>query len=1479
MTVQNLWPLAFLIFIPVIILLYILKKKVKDETFSSTLLWKEIYKNLEAETPFEKLRHNILMYLQILLLLLLMFALMAPIIKKGGKIQEHTVFVIDNSASMQYMFHNQETRLEHSIKEAKREVDALSENTMVTLVTSSDDAKVIYQGRDKSTLKKRLSEIEPTLESGTFDVAASMINSIISGMENGQVIGYTDSDFDSKAWIKNNKKISLIIENVYSEGENCSIDYVNYTTEQDGTEILCKVTNHGKKEITQDVSLYLNSDLAQVQTITIRPNEDVIVYFDKQNIVTDGSVILRTELSNQDALPEDNIQSIVLTENISKRVLIISKGNVFLEKAIALNENAEVYKADNVNVLNQSEDLYDLYVFDGMYLPEDFEFSKFPENAGFLFLNYDKDFCQQKYVEKQSTVSDSILYFIDSPITKYMEQHYIGTTKAYTYQLPEWGIPFLKTEDGNYIGYYGRVGTHNVGVVGFDLHSTDFALQTEFPIFMSQFIDLMLGNNIDVKEIINFPVEKESVVTASDEVKIKAVQGKKKTGGRAIRNLILIFVLLLLGVEWIIYVKQANSSKKKQFFVVRCLVLLAIILAMVGLSVPKKQEKCETIFLVDVSDSMSGNKKQVENYIQDMIQDMPKKNLSAVIAFGKDTSVDQFLSDKKDFNRLSATPVTVATNIEKAIQAANSMFDDGVSKRLVLISDGSENEGNMSITANILKENDIEFLVIPVKDSIAGNHEVYINEVLTPNVIHAGDHYNVMVSVTSNIETDAILYLYAGRKLKGQQEISLTKGENQFVFEDTGIEGDIAEYKAVIEAEEDTISVNNTYVTFAEIEAKPRILLIEGKVDEAAEFEKILKVANIEYDKVSPKGVPNKVADLNQYKAVISLDVHYDDLRSGFDKALESYVKDHAGGYICIGGENSYALGGYRNTKLEEVLPVNMALQGEKEIPKMAMIMVMDQSGSMMFPSEDNSSVTGLDLAKQAAIAGVSELRKTDDVGVLAFSDSYNWVIPIKNATDFETIKEQIRTIGSGGGTSIYPALEEAYNKVLNSDAQIKHIVLLTDGQDTYQDYDTLLNKIRESGVTVSTVAAGSDSDQNKLSYIAEQCGGRYYYTDINNAIPRIFAQEVYLSTSNYLMNDEFYPIITTRHEILNGLTDEGLPALLGYIAASPKQTAEVLLESEKGDPILTTWQCGLGRTIAWNTDGNNEWTGNYALWDNYPLLWANMIHYVISDTELGEDQLDIVKEGNQAVLTYETKEYDKNTRVKAVITDQEGKTSEIPLNPMKPGVFEGRLDVEDVGIYSINIRKMSGKDVLKNYNTAYANQYSTEYQFVNLKTEFSTFVKQAGGKEISYEDNIWTKNEAVVKAKVSLTIPLLILAILLFIFDIIVRRLSIDLFGYLKKIGNVFYVGIENIKKIFFKKKKVKQVERKNHDSNQSEKELVDSVIEVENPIVNHKEKIDKQKISKEKTSKKDKKKDKNQNENEKLDMNQLLKKKRDRE
>ncbi len=1066
---------------------------------------------------------------------------------------------------------------------------------------------------------------------------------------------------------------------------------------------------------------------------------------------------------------------VAMTEAKAQKVLLFSTGNLFLEKALTVDETVDLYKADDTGVLLSAAEEYDLYIFDGM-LPESFDM--IPEDSAVLIFNQDDNEKSGGYFQSEGQQAQVMLTMAENAAAGYAGGFSFGVNTAVVYALPEWGRTLLTGKDNQCIGYYGMKDGRRVAVLGFDIHETDLALHAEFPLFIMALTAELYGGAAGQVVLDNFPAAEESQVVPVSAMEGSAEFTGRLSGTRELRNWFIIAAILFLIIEWIIYAGQVRSSKKKQYFVIRGAVFLCLLLALTGLCLTLRSRQAATVFLADLSDSMAVNRDDVEEYLQASIAAMPKDNSAGVITFGKDTEIDSFLTDQRSFASFTTVPEETATNIEKALMAGMTMFDEDTAKRMVLITDGSQNEGDMSLLAAELVRNNINLDIIRLDDGIMQAAEVYISDLRTPDVIHIDDVFNVTVTVNSNIRTAAVISLYAGRELKDQKNVSLNTGANQFVFQDVGKEDNIQSYRAVVEAPGDSISENNQYVSFTKVENKPRILVIEGEAGKGDEFAAILESIGMEYDKVTPSGAPDTIMEMNQYKSIITLDVYYDDLRRGFVNNLATYIKDYAGGFICIGGSNSYALGNYDNTVLEEVLPVQMELQGEKEIPKTAVIMVIDQSGSMSSPSAENSAITGLDLAKRAAVEALGSLRETDIVGVLAFDDQYNWVVEPRQADDTAAIESAIETIGYGGGTSIYPALAQASLAIHEQDAVLKHIILLTDGQDSFRDYDDLFREINGAGITVSTVAAGPDSDQVLLREMAATCGGRYYYTDINSNIPRIFAQEVYLSAKSYLINETFVPVITSNSSILQGVFTEGSPALYGYVAASAKSTANVLLESHKADPLLSVWQYGLGRTAAWNSDGTNEWTGNLAQWENYPLLWQNIIQYTVSDTDLGEDYVKVEQSDNGAVIRYHTDEYDAATTVTGVVTDEAGQSQEIELAAVAPGQYETGLPAGDIGVYGINIRKWQDGSAVKNTTTAIAKQYSEEYRFREDDGALASFAGQTNAAMLTFTDNIWQEKPEATNAKISLTVPLLIAALTLLMFDIFVRRLGLDIWG-----------------------------------------------------------------------------------------------------
>ena len=595
-----------------------------------------------------------------------------------------------------------------------------------------------------------------------------------------------------------------------------------------------------------------------------------------------------------------------------------------------------------------------------------------------------------------------------------------------------------------------------------------------------------------------------------------------------------------------------------------------------------------------------------------------------------------------------------------------------------------------------------------------------------------------------------------------------------------------------------------------------------------------------------------------EYKSVVLNNVYKDDLTNGFMENIESYVKDYGGGVVTFGGEDSYALGGYKDTALETILPVNMDKKGKNEVPSISINLIIDKSGSM---SSEGGGVSKLTLAKEAAMKAIDNLREIDDISVIAFDDTYDVVVPTQKVTDKDYIKELISGIQIRGGTSIYPALEKGYNLQSESEAKIKHTILLTDGQDSipYSTYEQLLRKFNNDNISLSTVAVGSDSNSGLLTQLAENCNGRSYYTDIYTDIPRIFAQEVLMSVGTYIINEEFTPSIVSNHEVLAGVqTSEGIPSLLGYIGTSLKDDAIEILSSNRDEPILAVRQYGIGKTVSFTSDIDGSFSKNYLTWEYGPQLIKNIVYYAIPS--YGEEgHLSITQDGNEAKVEYYNDNVDSNTKVTGVYNGEDGTQGEFTLTQSEPGKFEANVPLSELGFYNFNIRQQDGENITSTYKGAFALKYSDEYKFNTNSFKLDSLVSETDGNFINKPEEVFEGKLEKEYKKINLTNLLLILALILFLSDIAYRRLNLDFSKYIK-------IGIRNKKKKTNEKNFVKKelaVEKEVDNARTTEKSSDSLKGEV-------KKKEKKRKLKKEKRVEKSR--------SQTLDTNALLKKKKDR-
>lgn len=825
--------------------------------------------------------------------------------------------------------------------------------------------------------------------------------------------------------------------------------------------------------------------------------------------------------------------------------------------------------------------------------------------------------------------------------------------------------------------------------------------------------------------------------------------------------------LILFSAKWL---KRINKSKKTWIVLLRCLVLTLLVLALSGMSLTWRLDNVTTLFLIDASDSAHSNKSAMEDFAKEAVKLKGPKDKLGVISFGDNAQVESFISEQVNFSEIEGRINGNYTNIENAISASLALFPDNTNKRIVLLSDGEENEGNVSKLALSLQEQGIDIKYHKLEKKVG--EEALVKEIEVPERLALDEEFNIVVTIDSTVVQRAKLTLISERTKLSEQTVQLQKGTNRFVLRDRAVSGGFKSYNVLIEPEKDSQPKNNEAACFTNITAKPRLLVIEDNKGESDELVKMLKASSADYTVTNAKTAPGNIQDMNAYKAIIACNVGIDSLNAGFRNSIESYVKDFGGGFIATGGDNSFALGGYTRTPLEKVLPVYMDMRGKKEAPKMAMLLIIDKSGSM---SEGVAGISKVDMAKEGAIRSLDSLRVgKDEIGVLSLDGAYSWVVKRQIINDPKAIEEDIGSIRADGGTSILPSLEAAYNSLKESDAKIKHIILLTDGLAERTGYDTVLKNINRENITVSTVAVGQDSDKQLLSTIAAACSGRFYITDAYTNIPSIFTKETFMAARTYINNREFTPVINYNHPVLKGAAEGGLPSLLGYVGASAKETARVILRSDEDDPILTVWQYGLGKAVAWNSDVSGKWNANYIPWNKNIKLWQNIINFTVENYENENASIEVTQQGSKAIVSLKNKIIENELDSVATIVSPSGGTSEIKLNPVAPGQYSGTFDIKEDGVYMVSGKQEKNGELVNAVKQGYAVRYSPEYK-IDSVDNLKKLVSEIGGKLITEPKEVFTGELQTKRGQRDLTAFLLSAFLILFMVDIAIRRLNLN--------------------------------------------------------------------------------------------------------
>ncbi|MDB4953498.1 MAG: von Willebrand factor type [Myxococcales bacterium] len=814
----------------------------------------------------------------------------------------------------------------------------------------------------------------------------------------------------------------------------------------------------------------------------------------------------------------------------------------------------------------------------------------------------------------------------------------------------------------------------------------------------------------------------------------------------------------------------------------RTLVIASLAFAVARPSWITETSRVSTVVLVDVSDSIS--EKQLaaaKQYVDDLEKAEGSGNLQ-LITFAEKPSVAR----KQDGSALSASvkrhaDAGAGTDTQAAMQLAYGLYPDGYLPRMVIVSDGNQTQGDAAVEAYRARELGVHISWRTFDQDKTS--EVRVVGVTVPDEIKVGQPYEVTAEVWSTEKQTVTLALQQDEfpnPLEPTKDVELREGKNLVKFKSDAKHAGATTYRLrLAKFEKDTEKHNNEAVMTAPVKGKPSILYVEGGVlrepGSAKYLEKALQHENIDVTVRGPSGIPSNPKELEKYDLVLVSDVPAHLMGAGQMAALDSYVSSMGGGLIMAGGEDSFGSGGYERTRIEQMMPVRFDSEKIKEQPDVALVLVIDRSGSMQGPK--------LEAAKESARVTAEVLSPNDYIAVVAFDSEATVFVHPTRASNRTRISAEISRLQSGGGTNIFPGLKEAYEILQGINAKVKHVILMTDGEAPTDGIAELVQDMRASRITVSCVGV-QGADRTMLANIADAGEGRLYMVEDIGALPKIFMKETQEAQKSQLVEDLIHVRIAKKVEAIEGTNVESAPALHGYVTTKPKPTSETILISDLGEPILARWRYGAGTTVAWTSDVKNRWSVDWIRWGGYPKFWAQVVRS--SMRRKVYDSYDLfakVADGRAQVTVDAIDSGDKfvnelDTDLQVIDPATSKVTETIAMNQTAAGRYTADFKIQKYGSYLLKaVHKRDGKTVAESLGSV-ALSYPLEYLRSTPDVEPLKHAAQvSGGHDQAQPAQVWDPGKESVSYTQDLWPYVLLLVAGLFIFDLYAKR--VRLFGY----------------------------------------------------------------------------------------------------
>ena len=508
MTLQNLGALGLLAPLAgIILILYLLKMKRRALRVPATFLWPEKVEEVRANALFQKLRPSWLLFLQLLALTVVVFALARPQTPQKGLAGEVTVFVIDTSASMSAT-DVKPSRFDEAKRLALEGIRSAKATDRVAIIEAGPTPRVVSAlSNDPARQVAALNSLQPTDAEAQVGDAMRLAAALVGGIDGARIVLLSDGDFEP---IKNfsRGKAAVVYRSIGDRDENLSVTALGTAETASGRQLFCGIKNHGSTPMSGTLSLYADGKVIDsIQSPKIGPNST----WGRTIAAPAGGRVFEAKLDAPDYLKSDNYAVTIADPNASLHVLLLTRGNLFLERALALDPRVTLDKATEVPASEQGQTgsgTYDIVVFDGI--------AERPVKArGVLTFGTpgsSSPVTEGRLVKKPTFVSaekKALLESVDFQ-SVFIDRQTVVKAKSNGEVLAQSSAgPLVVTAQGE--------GKRQI-FVAFQPLESDFPLQVGFPIFIANALDFLAGSNggntltVKAGQPFSLPISSEAIL-------------------------------------------------------------------------------------------------------------------------------------------------------------------------------------------------------------------------------------------------------------------------------------------------------------------------------------------------------------------------------------------------------------------------------------------------------------------------------------------------------------------------------------------------------------------------------------------------------------------------------------------------------------------------------------------------------------------------------------------------------------------------------------------------------------------------------------------------------------------------------------------------------------------------------------------------------------------------------------------------------